>query len=282
MRSRSAIDLIFFMFFVHQVCRSGAPITKKPTSAATILRSEARLELARNLQIGTGCLTPLAVRRIIQIANRDLITSLDAVCRVDRAVYKLSVIFPAEQATKRMERVVQMYEDEIRDRTPPYYTGPAADRREPTGQKLVEDLAKIPVGTEDVDRLDPATLAEPDTKRTQERPGSATTEIRGASNKSVHNQPVIKVEICLNALKHFLNPLQCRTPLCSKYTVCTLVLTPKTFKSYFVYQTAAQPDEKEPAATTSSCGDLPTTTTTLKSTDLSAVSGTGWFFVLYM
>jgi hypothetical protein len=53
-----------------------------------------------------------------------------------------------------------------------------------------------------------------------------------------------------------------------------------------VYQTAAQPDEKEPAATTSSCGDLPTTTTTttttLKSTDLSAVSGTGWFFVLYM
>ena len=213
MRSRSAIDLIFFMFFVHQVCRSGAPITKKPTSAATILRSEARLELARNLQIGTGCLTPLAVRRIIQIANRDLITSLDAVCRVDRAVYKLSVIFPAEQATKRMERVVQMYEDEIRDRTPPYYTGPAADRREPTGQKLVEDLAKIPVGTEDVDRLDPATLAEPDTKRTHERPGSAaTTEIRGASNKSVHNQPVIKVEICLNALKHFLNPLQCRTP----------------------------------------------------------------------
>jgi hypothetical protein len=81
----------------------------------------------------------------------------------------------------------------------------------------------------------------------------------------------------LNALKHFLNPL------CSKYTVCTLFLTPKTFKSYFVYQTAAQPDEKEPAATTSSCGDLPTTTTTtLKSTDLSAVSGTGWFFVLYM
>jgi hypothetical protein len=80
----------------------------------------------------------------------------------------------------------------------------------------VEDLAKIPVGTEDVDRLDPATLAEPDTKRTQERPGSAaTTEIRGASNKSVHNQPVIKVEICLNALKHFLNPLQCRTSLCS-------------------------------------------------------------------
>jgi hypothetical protein len=51
------------------------------------------------------------------------------------------------------------------------------------------------------------------------------------------------------------------------------------------HQTAAQPDEKEPAATTSSCGDLPTTTTTtttLKSTDLSAVSGTGWFFVLYM
>ena len=216
MRSRSAIDLIFFMFFVHQVCRSGAPITKKPTSAATILRSEARLELARNLQIGTGCLTPLAVRRIIQIANQDLITSLDAVCRVDRAVYKLSVIFPAEQATKRMERVVQMYEDEIRDRAPPYYTRlAAADRREPTGQKLVEDLAKIPVGTKDVDRLNPTTLAEPDKKRTQERPGSATTEIRGASNKSVHNQPVIKVEICLNALKHFLNPLHCRHPLCS-------------------------------------------------------------------
>ncbi len=193
----------WYNFFVHQVCRSSAPVAKKPTSAATILCSaEARLELARNLQIGTGCLTPLAVRRIIQITDQDLMTSLDAVCRVDRAVYKLSVTCPAEQSTKRMERVVQMYEDEVRDRKPPNYTGPAADRREPTGQKLVEDLEKIPVGAEDVDRLEPATLAEPDKKGEQERTGS-TTEIRDASNKSAHSQPVIKVGICLNSLINF-------------------------------------------------------------------------------
>jgi hypothetical protein len=120
-----------------------------------------------------------------------------------------------------------MYEDEVRDRKPPYYTGPAADRREPTRQKLVEDLAKIPVGTEDVDRLKPATLAEPDKKRTQERPASATTEIRDASNKSVHNQPIIKVRICLklNSLKKNFRTRLVSHPLC--LNICTLLLTPQ-------------------------------------------------------
>jgi hypothetical protein len=60
--------------------------------------------LARYLKAGTDYLSPLAVRRIIQVANEDITGSLTAVCRIDREVHKLSITHPGGDPIEQMER----------------------------------------------------------------------------------------------------------------------------------------------------------------------------------
>jgi phenolic acid decarboxylase len=96
---------------------------------------------------GTECLSPLVVRRIIQVAGEDVMSSLAAVCLVDRAVYKLSWTDPEGDAFEHMESEVEMYEDEILERkqTRTDHTDSAVETdrvQKPTGQKLVEALEK--------------------------------------------------------------------------------------------------------------------------------------------
>jgi hypothetical protein len=115
---------------------------------ATRLRLEARCESARYLRAGTDYLSPLAVRRIIQVADEDGMGSLTAVCRLDREVHKLSATHPSEDPIEQMESVVHMYEEEILEweRTRTVHPDSDADpdpMQEPTGQKLVEALEKI-------------------------------------------------------------------------------------------------------------------------------------------
>jgi hypothetical protein len=72
---------------------------------------EATSALARNLRTGTDCLSPLAVRWIIQVA--DVMCSLTAVCRLDREVHELSTTRPNGDPIEQIESVVQMYEEEM-------------------------------------------------------------------------------------------------------------------------------------------------------------------------
>jgi hypothetical protein len=95
-------------------------------------------------------LSPLAVRRIIQVADEDVVGSLTAVCRLDREVHKLSATHPGGDPIEQMESVVQMYEEEILEweRTKIVCPGSVTDAvpdlmQEPTGRKLVEVLEKI-------------------------------------------------------------------------------------------------------------------------------------------
>ncbi len=81
---------------------------------AVRLRLEATSALARDLKTSTDCLSPLALRRIIQVANEDVMGSLTAVCRgVDREVHELSTTGPTGDPIEQMEGVVQMYEEEM-------------------------------------------------------------------------------------------------------------------------------------------------------------------------
>jgi hypothetical protein len=80
---------------------------------ATRLRLESRCELARYLRAGTDYSSPLAVRRIIQVADEDVMGSLTAVCRLDREVQELSITHPSGDPIEQMESVVQMYEEEM-------------------------------------------------------------------------------------------------------------------------------------------------------------------------
>jgi hypothetical protein len=116
----------------------------------TRLRLETRCELARYLKAGTDYLSPLAVRRIIQVADEDVVGSLTAVCRLDREVHELSATHPGGDPIEQMESVNQMYEEEILEweRTKTVRPGSVMDvdpdlMQEPTGQKLVEVLEKI-------------------------------------------------------------------------------------------------------------------------------------------
>jgi hypothetical protein len=113
---------------------------------ATRLRLEARSTLARYLIAGTDCLSPLAVRRIIQVADEDVMDSLKAVCRLDREVHELSTTHPGGDPIEQMESVVQMYEEEILEWERTVHPDSDVDldlMQEPTGQKLVEVLEKI-------------------------------------------------------------------------------------------------------------------------------------------
>jgi hypothetical protein len=58
-------------------------------------------------------LSLLAVRRIIQVANEDIMGSLSAFCRLDREAHELSMTRPGRDLIEQMESMVQMYEDEI-------------------------------------------------------------------------------------------------------------------------------------------------------------------------
>jgi hypothetical protein len=114
---------------------------------AAKLRLEATSALARNLKTGTDCLSPLAVRQIIQVADEDVMGSLTAVCRLDREVHELSTTHPSGDPIEQMESVVHMYEEEMLEweRTRSVHRNPDADpdpAREPTGQKLVEALER--------------------------------------------------------------------------------------------------------------------------------------------
>jgi hypothetical protein len=116
--------------------------------SATKLRLEATSALARDLRTGTDCLSPLAVRRIIQVANEDVMGSLTAVCLLDREVHKLCTTHPGGDPIEQMESVVQMYEEEMLDWEPTRTVHPDSDAdpdptQEPPGQKLVEVLEKI-------------------------------------------------------------------------------------------------------------------------------------------
>jgi hypothetical protein len=111
------------------------------------LRLEARSTLARYLRAGTDCLSPLAVRRIFQVADEDVMGSLTAVCRLDREVNEISTTHPSGDPIEQMESVVQMYEEEILEweRTRTVHPDSDADPdlvQEPTGQKLVQVLEK--------------------------------------------------------------------------------------------------------------------------------------------
>jgi hypothetical protein len=75
------------------------------------LRLEARCKMARWSKTGTDYLSPLAVRRIIPVASKDIMGPLTAVCRLDREVHELSVTHPGGGPIEQMESVMQMYED---------------------------------------------------------------------------------------------------------------------------------------------------------------------------
>jgi hypothetical protein len=114
---------------------------------------EATSVLARDLRATMDCMSLLVVRRIIQVADEDVVGSLTAICRLDREVHELSTSHPGGDPIEQMESVVQMYEEEIleweRTRTvrPDSDAGPDLVQ-EPTGQKLVQVLEKILVEDE--------------------------------------------------------------------------------------------------------------------------------------
>ncbi len=115
---------------------------------STRLRLEATSALARDLRAGTDCLSPLAVRRIIHVADEDVMGSLTAVCRLDREVHELSETHPSEDPIEQLESVVQMYEEEMLEWERTRTVCPDSDAdpdlvQEPTGQRLVEVLEKI-------------------------------------------------------------------------------------------------------------------------------------------
>jgi hypothetical protein len=69
--------------------------------SAVRLRLEATSTLARGLTAGTDCLSPLAVRRII---NKNVMGSPTAVCSLYRELHKPSVTHTGEDLIERMER----------------------------------------------------------------------------------------------------------------------------------------------------------------------------------
>jgi hypothetical protein len=93
------------------------------------------------------CLFLLAVQRIIQVADEDVMGSLTAVCGLDRDVHKLSTTHPSGDPIEQMESLVQMYKEEMleweRTRTVrPDLDADPDSTQELTGQKLVEVLEK--------------------------------------------------------------------------------------------------------------------------------------------
>ncbi len=68
---------------------------------AVRLRLEATSALARDLTAGTDCLSPLAVRRII---NKDVMGSPSAVCRLYRELHEPSITHTGGDLIERMER----------------------------------------------------------------------------------------------------------------------------------------------------------------------------------
>jgi hypothetical protein len=88
------------------------------------------------------------VRRIIQVADKDAMGSLTAVCQLDREGHELLTTHSGGDPIEQMESVVQMYEEEILEwkwtRTVcPNSNADPDPTQEPTGQKLVEVLEKI-------------------------------------------------------------------------------------------------------------------------------------------
>ncbi len=88
------------------------------------------------------------MRRIIQVADEDVMGSLTAVCRLDREVHELSVTHPGGDPIEQMESVVQMYEEEILEWERTRTVHPDSDAepdpmQEPTSQRLIEALEKI-------------------------------------------------------------------------------------------------------------------------------------------
>jgi hypothetical protein len=82
----------------------------KPTGKPCL---EAECELAGYLKTGTEDISPLAVRRIIQIVREGAKDSLDAISLLDKEVYELSESRPNKDPIEQMESVMQMFEDKI-------------------------------------------------------------------------------------------------------------------------------------------------------------------------
>jgi hypothetical protein len=71
---------------------------------ATRLRLEATSTLARDLTAGMYCLSLFVVRRIIPVADEDVMSSLTAACRLDREGHELSVTHTGGGPIEQMER----------------------------------------------------------------------------------------------------------------------------------------------------------------------------------
>jgi hypothetical protein len=109
------------------------------------LRLEARETLTGYLRTSTDCLSPLTVRRIIQVAGMDVLGSTMVVCRLDGEVRRITTTYPSEDSAELAESMVQICEEEVLDwmRTRTVHPGSDVDPHPaggPTGQKLVEAL----------------------------------------------------------------------------------------------------------------------------------------------
>jgi hypothetical protein len=112
------------------------------------LHLEAKETLARFLRTGTDCLSPSAVLWIIQVAGKDVMGSMTAVCRLDREVHKLATTHPGGDPVELVESMVQICEEEVLEweRTRTVRSDPDVDpdpAQGPTGQKLVKALEEI-------------------------------------------------------------------------------------------------------------------------------------------
>jgi hypothetical protein len=109
------------------------------------LRLEARETLTGYLRTGTDCLSPSTVRRIVQVAGKDVLGSTMAVCRLDREVRRITTTYPSENPTELAESMVRICEEEVLDWMRTRIVHPDSDMdpdpaEGPTGQKLVEAL----------------------------------------------------------------------------------------------------------------------------------------------
>ena len=53
------------------------------------------------------------MRRIIQIAGKDVMGSMTAVCRLNREVHELATTHPSEDPIEQVESMVQICEEEM-------------------------------------------------------------------------------------------------------------------------------------------------------------------------
>ena len=60
-----------------------------------------------------ACQDLATLRRIIQIAGKDVMGSMTAVCRLNREVHELATTHPSEDPIEQVESMVQICEEEM-------------------------------------------------------------------------------------------------------------------------------------------------------------------------